>query len=148
MIIKDWPTYQSLSDATRFVRALKITGRKQANNGLVTLSFGDGYPDIQIDPAFNGVWNPAIGGWVVEALDGSMSYISDSAFSAQFKLASGSQVAPGSVSDASVSASAAIKGTKIVTASVITSAGSALTIPAGSTLDAALKIIADKVNPA
>lgn len=279
MINKAWPTYQSLSDATRFVRALKITGRKQATNGLVTLSFNDGYPDIQIDPMFNNVWNPAVGGWLVQASDGSQSYLSDASFTAQFKQSSGSQIQPGDingagatgidvlksatpaaartaigvpqdtgayvignrnggdpttitlatttagntvaqrdasgaiatatpvsnahaatkayvdtlkpatassadklatartvalsgavtgsqsfdgsgnitiastlasggVSDTNVAANAAIKGTKLATASAITSAGGSLQIPAGSTMDAALKIIADKVNPA
>lgn len=278
MITKVWPTYQSLSDSTRFVRALKVTGRKQATNGIVTLSFGDGYPDIQIDPAFNTVWNPVVGGWIVQASDGSQSYMTDAAFTAQFKQSSGSQIQPGdingagstgidvlksgtplaartaiglaqdssayvignrnggdpttitlatttagntvaqrdasgaiatatpvsnahaatkayvdalkpttassadklatartlsltgavtgnatfdgsanssiaatlssnAVGDANVASNAAIKGTKLATAAVITSAGGTITIPAGSTMDAALKIVVDKVNP-
>lgn len=54
----------------------------------------------------------------------------------------------GTVNNAKVSSTAGIVGTKIVTAAAVTSAGAGITIPAGTTLDAALKIIVDKVNPA
>ncbi len=56
-------------------------------------------------------------------------------------------IGAGVIVNADVAAAAAIVGTKIVTAAAITSAGGDITIPAGTTLDAALKIIADFADP-
>lgn len=284
MINNTWPVYQSVSDATRFVRALQVVGRRQFTNGQVELTFNDAYPAVTVTPAFVDVWNPVVGSWLIQSSDGSESVLSDAAFSAQFKQTSGEQVQPGdiagagatgidvlksatqeaarvavglaqanysyvfgnrnaaggdpgpvsaasgptsntialrdgagcvatgspssgvhatpksyvdalkpttagaadtaaklvtaraltltgdvtgtgnfdgsaplsiaatvganAINNAKVAAAAGIVGTKIVTAAAVTSAGGTLTIPAGTTLDAALKIIADKVNPA
>lgn len=251
MIVKQWPTYSDTDG--NFVAALPISAIKQYPNGDAEISFAGGYQPINVTASFTGIWNPVVGGYIIQAT-GEYLYLSKAEFEAKYTASGGAAVAPGDITGATptgislltaantgaaqtalgggtmgkqvfsaeddatvrtlikaaidrlvngtqpgmmtpqqyvkvaglaVSASGAstdvtasevafgadgkavlvmkiadgkiadrtissagLSGTKIVSANDITSAGGTITIPKGTTHDAALKLLADAVDPA
>lgn len=72
---------------------------------------------------------------------------SDVSFDSSGKATLALKIGDGKVGNRAI-ASSGLSGTNIKTANTVTSAGGAVTIPAGTDHDAALKILADAVNPA
>lgn len=169
MILNQWPVYKSKTGTpVRYVTALPVDNVKQNATGSAVLNFAGGYGSVTVDDRFQSLWNPVAGGYAVQDEQGQLTFIGKTAFEAAFettgpaavvadgsitaaKLAdnsvSGSKLAANAVTDAKVAAAAAVKGTKLVTAAAATSAGGTVTVPAGTTVDAAIKIILDAVDP-
>lgn len=169
MILNKWPIYKSKSGSpVRYVSALPIDNIQQNATGSAVLNFAGGYGSLSVDDRFMSLWNPVASGYAVQDEQGQLSFISKTAFEASFettgpaaviadgaitsaKLAdnavTAAKLATNAVTDAKVSSAAAVKGTKVVTASATTSSGGAVTVPAGTTLDAAVKIVLDAANP-
>lgn len=169
MILNQWPVYKTKTGTPiRYVTALPVDSIKQNATGSAVLSFAGGYGSVEVDDRFMSLWNPVSGGYAVQDEQGQLTFVAKATFEAAYettapaavvadgsitaaKLADGSvsstKLAANAVTDPKVAAAAAVKGTKLVTAAAATSAGGTVTVPAGTTVDAAIKIILDAVDP-